>query len=205
MLQSLLNERFALKIRSLEETNDVLALVLDRRDGALGPKVKKWHGTCPGVLPALYFQAPRRPLQRTENKFVVAPASEADDPEVPYCPTGYRTSRGMRIDGATMVTVAAMLSLPPARRLLGTITQDRTGLTDRYTMELDYSFAPSTPAAPGALPEFAGPPCPTRFESNGDCGWCGARGSCKSSWSRARSSRRKTDFLGVPARSPNRR
>jgi len=40
--------------------------------------------------------------------------------------------------------------------LLGTITEDRTGLTDRYTMELDYQFAPSAPAAPGAPPEFAG-------------------------------------------------
>jgi uncharacterized protein (TIGR03435 family) len=55
-----------------------------------------------------------------------------------------------------MSTVAAMLSLPPARALLGTITQDRTGLIDRYTMELDYPFAPSPPAAPGTLPEFAG-------------------------------------------------
>lgn len=63
----------------------------------------------------------------------------------------------MTIDGATMFTVAELLSLPPARALLGTITQDRTGLTDRYTMELDYPFAPSPSAAPAAPPEFAGP------------------------------------------------
>jgi uncharacterized protein (TIGR03435 family) len=107
-------------------------------------------------MPALYLQAPRRPLQRIEDKFVVIPASEADDPGIPYCPTGYRAG-GIRIDGATMLTVAEMLSLPPARALLGRITQDRTGLTDRYTMELDYPFAPSPPAAPGAPPEFAGP------------------------------------------------
>jgi len=41
-----------------------------------------------------------------------------------------------------MFTVAEMLSLPPARALLGTITQDRTGLTDRYTMKLDLPFCP---------------------------------------------------------------
>jgi uncharacterized protein (TIGR03435 family) len=161
MLQTLLEQRFALKIRGLTETadipmDDVLALVVDRSDGTLGPKVKRWDGTCPRVMPALYFQAPRRPLQKIEDKFVAGPASEADDPGMPYCPTGYGAA-GIRVDGATMLTVAEMLSLPPARALLGTITQDRTGLTDRYTMELDYPFAPSPVAAPGAPPEFAGP------------------------------------------------
>jgi uncharacterized protein (TIGR03435 family) len=161
MLRTLLEERFALKIRNLTQDsdapmNDLLALVVDRSDGVLGPKVKKWDGTCPRVMPALYFQAPRRPLQKIEDKFVVGPASEADDPAVPYCPSGYRAG-GIRVDGATMLTVAEMLSLPPARALLGTVTQDRTSLTDRYTMELDYPFPPTGPAAPAAPPEFAGP------------------------------------------------
>jgi uncharacterized protein (TIGR03435 family) len=158
MLRTLLEERFGLKLRDQTADlpmNDVLALVVDRSDGTLGPKAKKWDGTCPRVMPALVFQAPRRPLQRIEDKFVVGPASEADDPAVPYCPTGYRVG-GIRVDGATMFTAAEMLSLPPARALLGTVTQDRTGLTDRYTMELDYFFAPA-PAAPTASPEFAGP------------------------------------------------
>jgi uncharacterized protein (TIGR03435 family) len=161
MLQALLEDRFALKLRNLPQTADspmydVLALVVARSDGTLGPKVKKWDGTCPRVMPVLYFQAPRRPLQKIEDKFLVGPASEADDPGVPYCPTGYGAG-GIRVDGATMLTVAETLSLPPARALLGTITQDRTGLTDRYTMELDYPFAPYPPAAPPAPPEFAGP------------------------------------------------
>ena len=164
MLQTLLEERFALKIRNVSETadipmDDVLALVVDRSDGTLGPKVKKWDGTCPPVMPVLYLQAPRRPLQKIKDKFVVGAASEADDPALPYCPTGYRAG-GMRLDGATMFTVAEMLSLPPARALLGTITQDRTGLTDRYTMELDYPF----PAAPAAPPEFAGPSLSTAVQ-----------------------------------------
>jgi uncharacterized protein (TIGR03435 family) len=161
MLRTLLEERFALKLRDLTETADnptgnVLALVVDRSDGSLGPKVKKWDGTCPSVMPALMFPAPRRPLQQIDDKFVVGPASQADDPAVPYCPTGYRVG-GIRIDGATMFTVAEILSLPPARALLGTITQDRTGLADRYTLELDYFFSPSPPAPSAAPPEFAGP------------------------------------------------
>jgi len=158
MLRTLLDERFALKLRDQTADlpmNDVLALVVDRSDGTLGPKVRPWDGTCPRVMPALVFQAPRRPLQRIDDKFVVGPASEADDPAVPYCPTGYRVG-GIRVDGATMFTAAEMLSLPPARALLGTVTQDRTGLTGRYTLELDYFFAPGPPA-PAAAPEFAGP------------------------------------------------
>jgi uncharacterized protein (TIGR03435 family) len=137
--------------------------VVDRSDGTLGPKVRKWDGTCPAVMPALYFAAPRRPLQRIGDKFVVGPATDADDALVPYCPTGYRAG-GMRIDGATMSTVAEMLSLPPARALLGTVTLDRTGLTDRYTLELDYLFAATGPAAPAAQPEFAGPSLSTAVQ-----------------------------------------
>jgi uncharacterized protein (TIGR03435 family) len=156
MLQTLLEERFGLKLLHNEETHDVLGLVVDRSDGRLGPKVKKWDGTCPKVMPVLYFQAPRRPLERAGDKFVAGSASEADDPGVTYCPTGYLAGGGMRIDGATMFTVAEMLSLPPGRALLGSVTTDRTGLTDRYTLELDYGFPPA-PAAAGAPSDFAGP------------------------------------------------
>jgi len=183
MLQRLLDERFALKIRNLTQTADspmydVLALVVDRSDGTLGPQVKKWDGTCPPVMPALYLQAPRRPLLRNGDKFVVGPASEADDPGVPYCPTGYRAG-GIRVDGATMLTVAEMLSLPPARALLGTITQDRTSLTDRYTMELEYPFASSPPAAPAALPEFAGPSLSTAVREQWGLRLVSAKGRLK--------------------------
>jgi uncharacterized protein (TIGR03435 family) len=46
----------------------------------------------------------------------------------------------MTLDGVTMFTAAEVLSLPPGRALLGTIVSDHTGLTGRYTMELDYPF-----------------------------------------------------------------
>ena len=155
MLQSLLEERFALKVHDASDTDaavgDVLTLVVDRSDGTLGPKVKPWDGTCPAVVPPMVMQAPRRPLQRVGEQLVVGPASDADDRDMPYCPTGFRPG-GMRVDGATMSTVAQMLSLPPSRVLLGTITADRTGLTGRYTLDLDYLFTGSAPP-----PDFAGP------------------------------------------------
>jgi uncharacterized protein (TIGR03435 family) len=139
MLQTLLEDRFALKISHETQTGEVLGLVVDRSDGTLGPKVRKWDGTCPPVVPALVFPAARRPLQRDGDKFIVPPASDADDPELAYCPTGYRVG-GIRADGVTMSTVASLLSLPPARALLGTITEDQTGLKGRYTLELDFVF-----------------------------------------------------------------
>jgi uncharacterized protein (TIGR03435 family) len=139
MLQTLLEERFALKISNETTIGDMLTLVPDRSDGTLGPNVKKWNGTCPDVMPALVFPAARRPLQPVGDKFVVGPASDADDPEMAYCPTGYRVG-GIRADGVKMSTVASLLSLPPARALLGNITEDQTGLTGRYTLELDFIF-----------------------------------------------------------------
>src|SRR4029079_2747103 len=137
MLQSLLAERFGLKVHDASDTDaavaDVLTLVVDRSDGRLGPKVKPWDGTCPAVVPPMVMQAPLRPLQRVGDQLVVGPASDADDHDIPYCPTGFRPS-GMRIDGATVSPAAQMLSLPPGRVILGTITVDRTGLTGRYTL-----------------------------------------------------------------------
>jgi uncharacterized protein (TIGR03435 family) len=155
MLQSLLEARFALKLHDASDTDaalgDVLTLVVDKADGTLGPKVKPWDGTCPSEMPPLVMQAPRRPLQRVGDRFVVGPASDADDPAVPYCPSGFRPG-GLTINGATMATVAEMLSLPPGRTVLGTITQDRTGLTGRYTLELDYLFGAPAPELAPSLP-----------------------------------------------------
>ena len=114
MLQRLLEERFALKMRTEMSTGDMLTLVTERSDGTLGPKVKPWSGTCPKVMPLLYFQAPRRALLQD------TPRSEAGDAGVAECPSGYRAG-GIALDGVTMFTVAEVLSLPPGRALLGTM------------------------------------------------------------------------------------
>jgi uncharacterized protein (TIGR03435 family) len=154
MLQTLLEERFALKIRSEVSSVDMLTLVTTRSDGTLGSKVKTWNGTCPSVMPALYLQAPRRPLLN-------GPAQGADERNVAECPTGYRAT-GIVLDGVTMATVAEVLSLPPARALLGTIVSDHTGLQGRYTMELEYPFPPQGAAA--AASDLATPSLPTAIQ-----------------------------------------
>ena len=57
-----------------------------------------------------------------------------------------------------MFSVAEFLSLPQSRPLLdGTITHDRTGLTGRYSLELDYAFSqgrPANPTAPAGEPSL---------------------------------------------------
>ena len=138
MLRTLLAERFGLKVR-LEDrigapgSGGIYVLVLDRPDGKLGPNVKEWDGTCGG-----------------------RPPTEDDDPHVPRCLSGYRAG-GLYIEGGTMFAAADLLSLPQARTLLRTIVQDRTGLDKRYTLRLDFPFAPPRPADPTRPPEFEGP------------------------------------------------
>ena len=155
MLQTLLEDRFALKMRDATDDFppiDILTLVLDKSDGTLGPKVRKWDGTCRAVMSQLIFPAAQRLLQRVGDTFVVGPESDSDDRDETYCPSGFRRG-GLIIDGATMSTAAEMLSLPPGRDPLGTITQDRTGLTGRYTLDLDYLFG----ATPAQLAESSNP------------------------------------------------
>lgn len=140
MLQRLLEERFALKVRVEMTTVNLLALVMARSDGTLGRKVKEWNGTCRIGTP-----------------------SEEDDPARPRCRGGYRPD-GILLDGVTMFSVAEALSLPQGRSLLGTIVDDQTGLTGRYTLELDYPFAPQRPADPGAPADFGSPSLSTAIE-----------------------------------------
>ena len=133
MLQTLLEERFALKLRIENQIVDVNTIVVDRTDGKLGPNVKVWDGTCMNGKPTV-----------------------EDDPARPRCPSGYFPKR-LLIDGGTMFSVAEALSLPQGRPLVGNITGDRTGLMGRYTLALEYDFSPRRPANPGIDPAIAPP------------------------------------------------
>jgi uncharacterized protein (TIGR03435 family) len=131
MLQPLLEERFALKRRIELQTIQTNTIVVDRRDGKLGPNVKEWDGTCRSGKPSV-----------------------EDEPTRPRCPSGYLPGR-LFLDGATMFSLAEALSLPQARPLVGGITGDRTGLSGRYTLVLDYDFSArraADPSAPADVP-----------------------------------------------------
>jgi len=141
MLRTLLAERFGLKVRQEDRTGapgsgGIYTLVLDRSDGKLGPNIQEWGGTCGGRPPS--------------------GATDADDPFVPRCLSGYRP-KGLFVEGGTLFSAAELLSLPQSRALLGTIVQDRTELHGRYTLHLDFNFTPDRPADPTRPAEFAGP------------------------------------------------
>lgn len=135
MLRTLLEDRFGLKVHTETDTGNFYALVLDRSDGKPGPNVHAWEGICLNGR---------------------APAEDEDDRVMPRCPSGYRPP-GLFLDGATMFSAAELLSLPQSRTLLGRVVQDRTGLTGRYRMELEYPFnapRPADPSAPDSRPSL---------------------------------------------------
>ncbi|MEO5922537.1 MAG: TIGR03435 family protein [Bryobacteraceae bacterium] len=111
MFRSLVEERFAVKLHHETRSVDVYALVVD---GKLGPKIQPWNGTCADGRPPT-----------------------DDTPTMPRCNTAMR-SPGMVLDGVTMFAVAEMLTLPQTG--VARIVQDRTGLTGRYKMELEFTF-----------------------------------------------------------------
>jgi uncharacterized protein (TIGR03435 family) len=136
MLRTLLEDRFGLKIHREAVEGDIYALVLDRSDSKLGPKVQPWTGTCANG--------------RTPSK------DEYDDALIAACPSGLLANR-LFLDGGTMFSAADLLSLPMSRTLLGRVVQDRTGLAGRYKIDLDYPFVlprNSDPTAPNPRPSL---------------------------------------------------
>ena len=129
MLRTLLEDRFGLKIRTETRSGNIYALVLDRSDGKLGPNVQPWDGTCAGGRMPTGTMTPRI---RGARVVMSAP--------------------GIRLDGATMYNAADLLSLPVSRNLLGRVVQDRTGLTGRYRMRLEYKFTAPRTSGPGCAP-----------------------------------------------------
>jgi uncharacterized protein (TIGR03435 family) len=136
MLQSLLAERFALKVHRETREMDVYALVLARSDGRTGPKLQRVVVDCAtnkladGSGPGL-FRADARP------------------------PCGNMISNARMVSGPTIVrnSFAAL----PVERLasmlsagtLGRPVIDRTGLTGTFDVELEYiTEATGAPGAP---------------------------------------------------------
>jgi uncharacterized protein (TIGR03435 family) len=118
MVRTMLEERFAIKVRVQDSMGDMLGLFLDKPDGKLGPNVQEWKGTCEG-----------------------GKDSGEDDPTIPRCGGAYRAP-GIVLEGVSMFNVSEILSLPLSRNLLGTIVSDHTGLKGRYNMKLEYQFPP---------------------------------------------------------------
>jgi uncharacterized protein (TIGR03435 family) len=134
MMRTLLADRFQLVVRKEPREGPIYALVLSRRDGALGPRIKRSAGECVMVVPA----------------FARATGDNAPDPAKPNAmPAPGRPGRrcGIGPDGDTMkagsVTMATLLTfLTP---LLDRPTVDKTRLMGNFDFDLRYDGVATMP------------------------------------------------------------
>ena len=121
-LQTLLADRFKLVVRREKREVRVFALVVARSDGKLGPRMRRADGAC-------------AELART-NTPPPPPTSPTDRP------CGIRITIGKVMAGATLIQDFA-------RNMSGLVNRvivDRTGLTDRFDLDLEWTPEPTADA-----------------------------------------------------------
>jgi uncharacterized protein (TIGR03435 family) len=121
MLRSLLTERFQLKARLETREYPLFALVLARRDGSLGPGLRRTTAPCipraVGELGELFGPLPARRTQ-----------------------CGGRADRGLLLStGGTIGDLIWALSRPELVSDVGRIVVDRTGLTGTFDIDLRWT------------------------------------------------------------------
>jgi uncharacterized protein (TIGR03435 family) len=194
MMRTLLAERFQLVVRKEPREGSIYALVLARRDGALGPQIKRSVGECTMVVPGV-----ARPAG--------AGAANAPDPAKFAWPPPGRPGRrcGIGPDGGTVkagsITMATLVTyLTP---MLDRPVVDKTGLTG--TFDLTFATTGRQPLhCPGAVAPL---PCrrthrPTRpgglrslrrSRNSSGSGWSRSAGRSMCSRSSGRNCQPKTD------------
>jgi uncharacterized protein (TIGR03435 family) len=136
MLQSLLWERFSLKIHEANHDGPIYALMVATDNGALGPKLQKTDVDCSAILKGQHAAVPTGAR--------------------PPCSLNTSTGR-LSLTTAEMPTVASLLSQYVDRPVI-----DRTGLTGRFDLELEASEIKAQPdyrpeSRNVALPDAASP------------------------------------------------
>lgn len=128
MVKAMLADRFKLKVRIESREMDVYALVLARRDGTLGRGVRPTTLDCDAL----------------------SAAQKAGDKTVRTCGTSGMMNNGSTQKftgtGVTMATVASIGQSTAGRPII-----DRTGLTGRYDVELEYAGAMGRAGGAGIL------------------------------------------------------
>jgi uncharacterized protein (TIGR03435 family) len=118
MLQGMLEERFQLKTHMETKELPIYALVLARKDGKLGPNLtESKEGGCTAPDPT---QPPRR--------------QEPGQPPVRNCGQQMMSMRTM-----TAVSVPLANIVPMLARMLGRTVVDKTGLTGKYDISLEWT------------------------------------------------------------------
>ena len=138
MLKNLLKDRFKLRVHVEPREIDVYALVLARSDSRLGPGLRKPVRDCEAVESA-----------RKKAAAAGAPPAQAAPPkpgERPECGVLSSAMNGV----ARLATGGTPLSVIPSviQSTVGRPVIDRTGLTGRWDVDLEYSITttPSTAA-----------------------------------------------------------
>jgi uncharacterized protein (TIGR03435 family) len=129
MLRTLLADRFKFKGRLEHLDRPIYSMVVARRDGRLGPQLRKYAGDCDRFGAA---------SARGERLEMPAPVNGAS-------PCGM-TFGGNRIlaGGVPLDTLATNIT-----QAAGRVVFDRTGLTGRYEFTLTYNQNPSAASDPG--------------------------------------------------------
>jgi uncharacterized protein (TIGR03435 family) len=139
MLRSLLIDRFKLRVHVESREQDAYALTLARRDGRIGPQLQQSRVDCPARMEA---QRRNEPLP---------PQPEGSKP----CTFNYAPGR-IDLGGTPLSALGQLLAGQVGRPVV-----DRTGLTGRFDVELQWSVA--TAAALGAGGNTAGSDAPSIF------------------------------------------
>jgi uncharacterized protein (TIGR03435 family) len=142
MLQALLAERFGLKTHTETRELPVYLLVLARKDGVLGPQMKKADIDCAALFAAV--TAGGKMPERLPNG------------NLP-CGISVRGNGGQGVVTGNGVAMEAL-----ARNLVGgvgRIVVDKTGLPGYYDINMTFAqdSLPAAPAAPAAAPDGAAP------------------------------------------------
>jgi uncharacterized protein (TIGR03435 family) len=133
MLRTLLAERFKLVVRREPREQPIYALVLARRDGTLGPQIKRSTGGCVPFVPGFARSA------GGGDAGAVDPTKPGPQPQ-PGQP-GRRCGVGpdgdtMKAGSATMTTLISILTPTVDRPII-----DRTGLVGLFDFDLRYAGA----------------------------------------------------------------
>ena len=129
MMRTLLAERFTLVARRESREGPVYALMLARRDGALGPQTKRPAGDCVMTIPAI---AQADPKSSAPPKLGAWPAPGSPGRRCGVGPDGDT----MKAGSVTMATLVTLLT-----PLMDRPVVDKTSLTGTFDFDLRYDGA----------------------------------------------------------------
>jgi uncharacterized protein (TIGR03435 family) len=159
MLRTLLAERFKLVIRREPREQPIYALVLARRDGTLGPQIKRSTGACVPFVPGF--------ARAAGGGDAGAADSTKPGPQPQPGQPGRRCGVGpdgdtLKAGSATMTTLISILTPTVDRPII-----DRTGLVGMFDFDLRYAgggmllgrgrgaaVSPDAPVDPAGLPSL---------------------------------------------------